>query len=111
MGAIDGVFINAGVAKFGPLAQIEEALWDSSFDTNIKGPYFLIQRLAAQRYGKRGPAPDQLQAMAASIQRQIPLGRFATPEEMAATMLHLVAEESGFIVSTEIIIVDGRSQM
>ena len=33
-------------------------------------------------YGKLGLAPDQLQAMAASIQTQIPLGRFGTPEEM-----------------------------
>ena len=172
MGVIDGVFINAGVAKFCPFAQIDEALWDNSFDTNVKGPYFLIQRLAALMtrggsivlngsinahigmpnssvyaaskaalislaktlsaellpqgvrvnvvspgpvttplYGKLGLAPDQLQAMAASIQTQIPLGRFGTPEEIAATVLHLVSKESGFIVGTEIIADGGMSQM
>lgn len=172
MGAIDGVFINAGVAKFGSLPQIDEALWDTSFDTNVKGPYFLIQRLstlmtrggsivlngsinahigmpnssvyAASKaalislartlsaellpqgvrvnvvspgpvttplYGKLGLPPDQLQAMATSIQTQIPLGRFGTPEEIAATVLHLVSPESGFIVGTEIIADGGMSQM
>ena len=172
MGVIDGVFINAGVAKFGPLPQIDEALWDSSFDTNVKGPYFLIQRLAplmtrggsivlngsinahigmpnssvyaaskaalislaktlsaellpqgvrvnvvspgpvsTPLYGKLGLAPDQAKAMAADIQTQIPLGRFGTPEEIAATVLHLVSKESGFIVGTEIIADGGMSQM
>ena len=33
-------------------------------------------------YGKLGLAPDQLQAMAASIQTQVTLGRFGTPEEI-----------------------------
>jgi NAD(P)-dependent dehydrogenase (short-subunit alcohol dehydrogenase family) len=172
MGVIDGVFINAGTAKFGPLAQIDEALWDSSFDTNVKGPYFLIQRLAALMtrggaivlngsinahigmpnssvyaaskaalislaktlsaellpqgvrvnvvspgpvttplYGKLGLSPDQLQTMATSIQTQVPLGRFGTPEEIAATVLHLVSKESAFIVGTEIIADGGMSQM
>jgi NAD(P)-dependent dehydrogenase (short-subunit alcohol dehydrogenase family) len=62
-------------------------------------------------YGKLGLAPDQLQAMAAGIQTQIPLGRFGTPEEIAATVLHLVSKESGFIVGTEIIADGGMSQL
>lgn len=62
-------------------------------------------------YGKLSLAPDQLQALAASIQTQIPLGRFGTPEEIAATVLHLVSEESGFIVGTEIVADGGMSQV
>ena len=62
-------------------------------------------------YGKLGLAPDQLQAMAASIQTQIPLGPFGTPEEIAATVLHLVSTESGFIVGTKIVADGGVSQM
>jgi len=62
-------------------------------------------------YAKLGMTPDQLQAMAAGIQTQIPLGRFGTPEEIAATVLHLMSSESGFIVGTEIIADGGMSQM
>lgn len=40
---------------------------------------------------------------------QIPLGRFGTSEEIAATMLHLVPTESGFIVALEII-ANGRDE-
>ncbi len=42
---LDAVFINAGIAKFAPFADVDEALWDRSFDTNVKGAYFQIQAL------------------------------------------------------------------
>ncbi|KVG66981.1 SDR family oxidoreductase [Burkholderia pseudomultivorans] len=43
---LDAMFVNAGVAKLGPFAETDEALWDLVFDTNVKGPYFQIQALA-----------------------------------------------------------------
>ncbi|MBF5013902.1 SDR family oxidoreductase [Burkholderia pseudomultivorans] len=43
---LDAMFVNAGVAKLGPFADTDEALWDLVFDTNVKGPYFQIQALA-----------------------------------------------------------------
>jgi NAD(P)-dependent dehydrogenase (short-subunit alcohol dehydrogenase family) len=42
---LDAVFVNAGVAKFGPFAEIDATLWDLTFDTNVKGAYFQIQAL------------------------------------------------------------------
>ena len=36
--------MNAGVAKFAPLAETSESLYDEQFDTNIKGAYFTIQK-------------------------------------------------------------------
>jgi NAD(P)-dependent dehydrogenase (short-subunit alcohol dehydrogenase family) len=47
----------------------------------------------------------------AQLQAQIPLGRFGKSSEVAATVLHLAAPESGFIVGTEIIIDGGMSQL
>ena len=43
---LDAVFVNAGIAKFGPLGQIDETLWDQTFDVNVKGVFFTIQALA-----------------------------------------------------------------
>lgn len=43
-GKIDVLFINAGVAKFAPLTETPEALFDEQFDINIKGAYFTIQK-------------------------------------------------------------------
>jgi NAD(P)-dependent dehydrogenase (short-subunit alcohol dehydrogenase family) len=42
---LDTLFINAGVAKFAPFDDIDEALWDNTFDVNVKGAYFTIQAL------------------------------------------------------------------
>lgn len=169
---LDAVFINAGIARFAPFEQIGEELWNQSFDTNVKGPYFQIQALlpllrqgasivingsinahigmpnssvyAASKaalislaktlsaellprgvrvnvvspgpistplYGKLGMDKAALEATAASIQAQIPVGRFGTPQELASTVLHLAAPESAFIVGTEVIVDGGMSQL
>jgi NAD(P)-dependent dehydrogenase (short-subunit alcohol dehydrogenase family) len=169
---LDAVFINAGVAKFAPFDQVDEALWDLTFDTNVKGAYFQLQAVLPQLnpgasivlngsinahigmpnssvyaaskaalitlartlsaellprgarvnvvspgpvqtplYGKLGMDAAQLEATAAQIQAQVPLGRFGRPEEVAATVLHLSSPESGFIVGTEIVIDGGMSQL
>lgn len=169
---LDAVFLNAGVAKLLPMEQVDEALWDTVFATNVKGPYFQIQALtpllnpgasivingsinahigmpnssvyaaskaavislartlsaellprgarvnvlspgpvATPLYGKLGLDKSALDATAAQIQNQVPLGRFGTPEEIAATVLHLSARESAFIVGTEIIADGGMSQL
>lgn len=42
---LDAVFINAGIAKFAPFADVQESLWDQIFNTNTKGAYFQIQAL------------------------------------------------------------------
>jgi NAD(P)-dependent dehydrogenase (short-subunit alcohol dehydrogenase family) len=169
---LDAVFVNAGIAKLAPFTEIDEALWDATFDTNVKGPYFQIQALlpllnrgasiilngsinahigmpassvyAASKaalisfaktlsaellpqgvrvnvvspgpvhtplYGKLGLDTATLDATAAQIMSQVPLGRFGKPEEIAATVLHLAAPESAFIVGTEIIADGGMSQL
>jgi NAD(P)-dependent dehydrogenase (short-subunit alcohol dehydrogenase family) len=169
---LDAVFLNAGVAKFAPLTEVTESLWDQTFDTNVKGPYFQVQALLPQLrrgasivingsinarigmpnssiyaaskaalislaktlsaellpsgvrvnvvspgpiqtplYGKLGMDAATLDATAAAILGQIPLGRFGTSEELASTVLHLAAPESAFIVGTEIIVDGGMSQL
>ncbi|MEM5428793.1 SDR family oxidoreductase [Cupriavidus oxalaticus] len=42
---LDAVFINAGIAKFAAFADVDEALWDATFNANVKGAYFQIQAL------------------------------------------------------------------
>ncbi|HEY1036849.1 MAG TPA: SDR family oxidoreductase [Pseudoxanthomonas sp.] len=169
---LDAVFLNAGTAKFAAFSDVDEALWDQTFNTNTKGPYFQVQALlprlnpgasivingsinahigmpnssvyaaskaalislaktlsaellprgvrvnvvspgpvATPLYGKLGLDAASLEATAAQIQNQIPLGRFGTPEEIASTVLHLSSPESAFIVGTEIIADGGMSQL
>ena len=43
-GKLDILFANAGTAKYAPLGQITEELYDSTFDTNVKGLLFTVQK-------------------------------------------------------------------
>jgi NAD(P)-dependent dehydrogenase (short-subunit alcohol dehydrogenase family) len=42
-GRIDVLFVNAGIAKFAPIAQIDESFYDSQFNINVKGAFFLLK--------------------------------------------------------------------
>jgi NAD(P)-dependent dehydrogenase (short-subunit alcohol dehydrogenase family) len=42
-GRIDILFVNAGIAKFAPIEQVDEAFFDSQFDVNVKGAFFLLK--------------------------------------------------------------------
>jgi NAD(P)-dependent dehydrogenase (short-subunit alcohol dehydrogenase family) len=44
-GELDVLFINAGVVELKPIGQWDEASFERSFNTNVKGPYFLLQEL------------------------------------------------------------------
>lgn len=40
---IDALFVNAGVAKFAPLAQSTPEFFDEQFNVNVRGAYFTVQ--------------------------------------------------------------------
>jgi len=44
-GALDVLFVNAGIADLRPFEQVDEAAFDRSLSIIAKGPYFLIQAL------------------------------------------------------------------
>src|SRR6267143_2735835 len=43
-GRIDILFANAGVAEAAPLGNISEEMFDRTFDTNVKGALFTVQK-------------------------------------------------------------------
>jgi NAD(P)-dependent dehydrogenase (short-subunit alcohol dehydrogenase family) len=45
-GRIDVLFVNAGIAKFATLDQIDEAFFDNQFNINVKGAFFLLKHAA-----------------------------------------------------------------
>jgi len=44
-GRLDILFLNAGIVEMAPLEAWNEGAFDRSFNTNFKGPFFLIQSL------------------------------------------------------------------
>lgn len=52
LGIPDILVLNAGVLGHRPLAQVDEEYYDQHFNTNVKGPLFLVQ--AASQVMKEG---------------------------------------------------------
>ena len=50
-GGIDVLFANAGIAEFKPLGSITESHFDKSFDINVKGLLFTVQK--KESYGTK----------------------------------------------------------
>ena len=44
-GKLDILFLNAGIVEMRPLEKWDAAAFDRSFNTNLKGPFFLVQAL------------------------------------------------------------------
>lgn len=169
---VDVLFLNAGIAKLAPIEQTDEALYDETFDINVKGLYFTVKHLlplmgegtsivinasinayigmpnssvyAASKaavismartlsgelvgrgirvnalspgpintpiFGKMGMSAEQLEATAAGIQQQVPMGRFGTPEEIAKAALFLASEDSSFVIGAELVADGGMSTL
>lgn len=43
-GRIDVLFANAGIARFAPIEEVDEASFDLQFDVNVKGLYFTVKK-------------------------------------------------------------------
>lgn len=54
---------------------------------------------------------DQLEELAQSIQSQVPLGRFGTPEEVAAVALFLMSDDASYVTGAEFTVDGGMTQV
>lgn len=62
-------------------------------------------------YGKLGLSEADLKAAAASIQNQVPAGRFGNASEVAHAVVFLASDESAFMVGSELLIDGGMSSL
>ena len=43
---VDVIFVNAGIAKLGPIADLDEATFDATFRINVRGPWLMLKHFA-----------------------------------------------------------------
>src|SRR3954447_19763994 len=65
--------------------------------------------IAPPLYGKLGMPEADMKAMAATIQGQIPVGRFGNPSEIAKAVVFFASDEAAYTVGSELIIDGGMS--
>jgi NAD(P)-dependent dehydrogenase (short-subunit alcohol dehydrogenase family) len=62
-------------------------------------------------YSKLGLSETDLKGVAASIQNQVPAGRFGAPDEIANAVVFLASDECAFTVGSELLIDGGMSNI
>ncbi len=170
-GRIDILFANAGSGMFAPLGAIDEASFDQTFSTNVKGTLFTVQKalplmeaggsiiLTGSTTGSMGTAAFSVYsatkaairnfarswaldlkgsgirvnvmspgatetpglkglvtaadeaALLDGLAAQVPLGRVANPDEIAAVALFLASEDSSFMTGSEVFADGGTAQV
>jgi NAD(P)-dependent dehydrogenase (short-subunit alcohol dehydrogenase family) len=58
-------------------------------------------------WAKTGMTPEQIEAVTASMSERIPLGRFGTAHEVAATVAFLMSDDAGYITGENIVVGGG----
>jgi len=67
--------------------------------------------IATPLYDKLGLSATDLKTVSASIQSQVPAGRFGSPSEIAHAIVFLASDESAFIVGSDLLIDGGLSNI
>lgn len=67
--------------------------------------------IATPLYNKLGFSENDLKAVAASIQGQVPAGRFGNASEIAHAIVFLASDESAFTVGSELMIDGGMGNL
>jgi NAD(P)-dependent dehydrogenase (short-subunit alcohol dehydrogenase family) len=62
-------------------------------------------------YGKLGFSEADLKTVSASIQSQVPAGRFGLPSEIARAVVFFASDESAFTVGSELLIDGGMGTL
>ncbi len=95
LGPIDILVNNAGTNPvFGPAIQADERLWDSLFNTNLKGHFFLTQKVAKGMVERGGGSIVNMASVAAKA-HMFGLGLYGVTKSALTMMGTVLAKELG----------------
>lgn len=89
-GGLDGLLVNAGIARFKPFDEMDEATFDEIMNTNVKGAWFTITRCAP--FMRRGGSVV-IMASIGPHKGQVGLGAYAASKAAARSMARNLSAE------------------
>lgn len=89
-GGLDGLLVNAGIAKFKPFDEMDEATFDEIMNTNVKGAWFTITRSAP--FIRRGGSVV-IMASISPHKGQVGLGAYGASKAAARSMARNLSAE------------------
>ena len=116
-GHIDILFANAGAGTIAPLAVASEAHFDKTFDVNVKGLFFTVQK--ALPLLKDGGSIILTSSVSnvlglpgfTAYAAMTPLQRMADPAEIGAVAAFLASSDSSFMTASEVAVDGGLAQL
>ncbi|VVE52492.1 short-chain dehydrogenase/reductase SDR [Pandoraea horticolens] len=113
-GTLDIVFANAGTGSPLPLGQITATHIDETFDTNVKGTIFTVQK-ALPLMGEGGSiiltGSSAGTTGAPAFCAYSAIQRMADPAEIAAAAAFLASPDSSFMTASEVAVDGGLAQL
>ncbi len=95
LGPIDILINNTGTNPvFGPAINADERLWDSLFNTNLKGHFFLSQKVGASMM-ERGSGSIVFMSSVAALQHMMGLGLYGVTKAALHMLTKVLAKEMG----------------
>jgi len=123
-GRLDIVFANAATGEFAPLGSITEQHYDKTFDTNVKGLLFTVQKaLPLLNVVSPGTVPspgyknslgltdEQIKQFSAGAVGSTPLGRVGELDEVAKAVVFLASDDSSYVNAIELFVDGGQAQI
>ncbi|MCO5582383.1 hypothetical protein L7F22_036278 [Adiantum nelumboides] len=113
---------NAGRGGGGHTAELDDQTWLDVLDTNLNGTFWMTRAvlrrtqmgpdgrivMIASTGGKQGvPLGAPYSASKAGFQAKIPMGRYSTPEEVAAMVRHLCSAEAASVTAQAVNVCGG----
>jgi len=135
-GRVDVLFANAGGGELAPLGAITEEHFDKTFNSNVKGLLFTVQKalpllsdgasiiLNASITSSKGrvnaisPGPIDTPGLGSlgddlkkGLAGAVPMGRLGSPDEIAKAVVFLASDDSSYVTGIELFVDGGMAQI